>query len=102
MINLSLGSQNAARLTTRYDLQKSTTSSSMSHMITLSTVLCLRISLAVEPSPPPMMKIFLGLSSSKTGYTFFLSNGIVIVNIRVIEFTLHDEVEAGAQDIHGR
>ena len=36
--------------------------SSMSHMATFSTVLCLSNSLAVEPSPPPMMKMFLGLN----------------------------------------
>uniref|UniRef100_A0A2P2IH77 Thermospermine synthase ACAULIS5-like n=1 Tax=Rhizophora mucronata TaxID=61149 RepID=A0A2P2IH77_RHIMU len=33
----------------------------MSHMTTFSRVLCLSISLAVEPSPPPIMKIVLGL-----------------------------------------
>lgn len=34
---------------------------SMSHMTTFSTVLCLSISLAVEPSPPPIIKMVFGL-----------------------------------------
>lgn len=35
--------------------------SSISHMTTLSMVLCLSNSLAVDPSPPPIIKAFLGL-----------------------------------------
>lgn len=38
---------------------------SMSHMTTLSTVLCLSISLAVDPSPPPIIKMCLGLTEKK-------------------------------------
>jgi hypothetical protein len=34
---------------------------SMSHMTTLSTVLCLRTSLAADPSPPPIMNTVFGL-----------------------------------------
>lgn len=34
----------------------------MSHMTTFSTVLCLSISLAVEPSPPPIIKMVFGLN----------------------------------------
>lgn len=34
-------------------------------MTTLSTVLCLSISLAVDPSPPPIIKMCLGLTEKK-------------------------------------
>ena len=37
---------------------------SMSHMTTRCTVLCLRTSLAAEPSPPPMMNTVFGLEPS--------------------------------------
>ena len=35
----------------------------MSHITTLFTVLCLRSSLAVDPSPPPIIKTFFGLEN---------------------------------------
>lgn len=45
--------------------------SSISHITTFSTVLCLNISLAVDPSPPPIMQIALGL---KCGSMHLLNN----------------------------
>lgn len=44
----------------------------MSHMTTFSTVTCLRISLAVDPSPPPIIKTVLGLKGKmKTNSEYF-------------------------------
>lgn len=60
-------------------------------MTTLRTVLCLRTSLAAEPSPPPMMNTVSGLTS----HTGKKDQRMLLINCQCVEMLLDGDVDCG-------
>lgn len=74
----------------------------MSHMTTLSTVLCLKISLAVDPSPPPIIKILSGLQNIHLRSLQINQSNYSQQQQEKKNHTLGGGEEQGEQEIHGK